>query len=587
MNILADINNKNHTLILLFIVSLVIFIIVSNSPVNSASGDPRWTLLVSQSLVENKTIKLDKYADIKGGYTIKNGNKLGYAIEKKDGHYYNYFPLGSSFSSVPFVWFQTQLLNYHMKTISHNNLANKQIVSIISVIIFILLYLIANMYFKSGWSIAIAFTFWLGTSLSSTLGSGLWSHTYAVLYALLSIYLMLKIILHDKNIYWIPLALSLFMAYLTRPTMSLLSVAVILYLFFNAKKFLAIKTALLTFFFLGIFMLYSLYEFDQVLPSYYMPKRLASDAIWTALMANTFSPSRGLFVFSPFLLLFILDFKDSCRIFRDNKTLIIIGGWILTHLIIISKFPHWSGGWCYGPRFMVDVLPAVYLLYLLLLLRIYSQGSSLKKILTSLFLMVTIPLSVYLNISQGLYNKYSADEWNRFPYKTAEYYFNWNYPQFLHTKKRHESRILDYYISIIETIPTRQRLYFDDDRVIYPGWVMQEKVARLSMGKKAKIFFKLKDTDALSGLLKLRVGTHESQEIRLVINGHFIGTQTVDSFLVEPIDSWDADLTFSFDPKILFKDKVNVIQFNLPDARKPTNDDPRELAIALKSFMIE
>jgi len=571
---------------LLVIISIVIFNLVNRSSIDCASSDSRWTLLVSQSLIENSTMRLDRYADLEGGYTIRRGKLNGYAIEEINGHYYNFFPMGSSLSSLPFVWIETQLLSNHMKIHSSNRKAQKRIAATVAVGIFLLLYLISSLYIKSGWSIAIAFGFWLGTSLSSTLGQGLWSHTFAIFYALISLYLMLKIVRDDRDIYWLPLGFTLFMAYLSRPTLSLLSVTVILYLFFNYKKVVAIKTAVLVFLFIGVLVLYSLSEFDQILPSYYMPKRLASDGFLTALYANTLSPSRGLFVFSPFLLLFFIAFKDSYRVLKENKTLLIIVGWVMVHLFIVSKFPHWSGGWCYGPRFVSDALPGIYLLFVVLLWQIYPQGSTLKKRLVSLFLFITFAFSISIHVPKGLNDSYSATTWNSFPAKEESFYFDWRYPQFLHTKERQEKRELEYRMSHVKPIDVNRTISFDDPRLIFPNWLF-DKIVRWSIGKESTILFRIKDIDALSGKLKLRIGTLGVQRITLFINGIKLETRVVNSALTPPSNSWDADIEFDFDPKILKRDDLNIIKFKLPDAHKPDNGNQNEIAIALKRLRIE
>ncbi len=577
---------SNPRVWLLVIISIIIFNIVNRSPVDCASSDSRWTLLVSQSIIENHTMRLDKYADLKGGYTIRKDGRTGYAIEEKNGHYYNFFPMGSSLSSLPFVWLETQLLTKHMKIHSYNRVVQKRIASTVAMGIFLLLYLIASLYIKSGWSIVVAFTFWLGTSLSSTLGQGLWSHTFGVFYALISFYLMLRIVREDRDIFWIPLGLTLFMAYLSRPTFSLLSITVIIYLFFNRKKVVALKTALVVFFFLGILVLYSLSEFDQILPSYYIPKRLGGGDFFTALYANTFSPSRGLFVFSPFLLLFFMLPKDLYKVFKSDKTLLIITGWFMVHLMTVSKFPHWSGGWCYGSRFMSDVLPAVYLLFVVFLWQIYSQGSNVKKRSVTIFLLLTFTFSAYTHVQKGLNNRFSAVEWNRFPAKDNNYYFDWRYPQFLHTQRRQEDRQIDYQIKHTKPIDVSKDILFSDDRLIFPHWLL-EKTVRWSLGKESMMLFHIKDTSSISGKLKLRLGTLGMQKITLSINGNRVGTQTINSFLIPPANAWDADIVFSFDPKILKTDEVNTIKFELPNARKPDNGNQFVIAIALKTLRIE
>ena len=52
---------KSSPILILTILSLIIFYIVNKSPVDATGLDPRVSLVVSQSLIENQTIKLDEY----------------------------------------------------------------------------------------------------------------------------------------------------------------------------------------------------------------------------------------------------------------------------------------------------------------------------------------------------------------------------------------------------------------------------------------------------------------------------------------------------------------------------------------------
>jgi len=577
---------KKSNIWLLVIISIVIFNIVNRSPIDCASSDSRWTLLTAQSIIENNTLKLNKYIGTKGEYTIKKGGKLGYGIDDVDGNLYNFFPLGSSLSSLPFVWVERQIFDKHMKIHSQNRLVQKEIAAFVAVGIFILLYLIASFYMSSKWSILVATLFWLGTALSSTLGAGLWSHTFAIFYALISIYLVLKIIKEDRDGYWIFLSFTLFMAYLSRPTMSLLSVTLIIYLFFNHKKIIALKSALLVFLFLGLFVLYSLSEFNQILPSYYMPKRLSGGDFGLALMVNTFSPSRGLFVFSPFLLLFFIRFKDLYRVFREDITLLIILIWIIVHLIIISKFPHWSGGWCYGPRFMSDVLPAIYLIFVILLSYIFKREYIKYKKIISIFLILSISFSIYAHAIMGLFSSNCAILWNRFPTKDHALYFDWNYPQFLHTNNMHDRRLIKYKLKTINSLPIDKEIKTDNKNMIYIRWLLKKDKA-LSMGKRSKIVFKIDKQNIKEGKLKLNFSTFGKQNINLYLNDHKLNGKILNSKPAKMRYWKNIDIVYDFNPNHMLNGK-NVLLFVLPNAVVPSDgSNPNELSIALKTLRIE
>ena len=98
--------------------------------------------------------------------------------------------------------------------------------------------------------------------------------------------------------------------------------------------------------------------FGQVLPSYYLPERLSGGAtVGTALLGNLLSPGRGLFVFSPILLVAIPGFIISLRDRADHRLHTAFGLIIILHWLSISRFPHWWGGFSFGPRLMSDILP--------------------------------------------------------------------------------------------------------------------------------------------------------------------------------------------------------------------------------------
>jgi len=382
----------------IFIISLIIFTIVATSKNNAISGDSRGTLLTAQSIIEFHTIKLDNYKNLDKNFK--------YQIYEKNGHYYYYFPLGSPISSIPFVWVATQLLPLDMNNLYEDAVIQKGITALISILIFFFLFKIAKFYFDDKFSVVISFCFWLSTSLSSTLAKGLWSQDFATLYAIISVYLTLSILKNRsyKSTLWIILGVTLFMAYLSRPTMSLLVISIVLFLFFNNKRDIAIKVSIVVAILLALFMIFSLKEYNQILPDYYMPKRLNSHTFWIAIYGNLFSPSRGLFIFSPFLLIFFLNIKTFYNILKRDKTLLIFLFLIVLHLIVISKFPHWWGGFSYGSRLMIDVLISIYLLFLILINEILKNKNSIQYKINLIFLIITVPLSIYINTPFHQYN---------------------------------------------------------------------------------------------------------------------------------------------------------------------------------------
>jgi hypothetical protein len=70
-----------------------------------------------------------------------------------------------------------------------------------------------------------------------------------------------------------------------------------------------------------------------------------------------FSPNRGLFVFTPIAVLGIIGLVRSFRRLREEPHLPMLAIAATVHFLLISGYGEWVGGWSFGPRYMVDVLP--------------------------------------------------------------------------------------------------------------------------------------------------------------------------------------------------------------------------------------
>lgn len=80
-------------------------------------------------------------------------------------------------------------------------------------------------------------------------------------------------------------------------------------------------------------------------PSFFLPR----------LAALLFSPGRGLFAYMPVLLLAVVGVPSLYR--RHRSEAVSLGGIFLSMLVLHSGFKHWEGGWSWGPRFLLPVLP--------------------------------------------------------------------------------------------------------------------------------------------------------------------------------------------------------------------------------------
>lgn len=575
--------------ILLVLIGIGLFFIVKNTKISNTGSDSRGTLLVSQQILKNGTITLDAY--------ISEFKNYDYQIRKKlnNNHYYYYFPLGSSISSLPFVFIAHYVFDLDMANLQDDHRVQKVIAGFLAVFIFLLCFSIANRYLSINESIILSVLFWGGTSFASTLGTALWSHNFAILFSLAAIYLILRITKQNSKILASLIAVFLFLAYLSRPTLSLLSIALVIYTFLKDKK-LVFAIAGLEAILLGSFILFSWHEFGQWLPDYYIPKRLSNPNYWTAFYGNLLSPARGIFVFSPFLFVFFLRPKKTITILRKNYLSMIFLGWVILHLITISKFPHWWGGHSFGPRLMSDVLPGIFFLLVQLVVVLKEEQDSLRKKFTLLALSLLFLGAVFIHSYQGLFNLYTQS-WNTtFDIdKKPKYLFDWENPQFLHNEKREVKRKLSRLRPIICNFPfvfgkpnNRSSLtkpinhYF-----IFAGISLKEFWGRWSKGEEVKIFFKdnlplLPITNIKLRLRGYVVKQKTTQIAKLYLNDVAIGEI---SFSINGPN--EKDFIFSL-PDGIYKSGMNTLKFLIDNPESPSSlgidNDERKIGIGFISM---
>jgi len=548
----------------MLVIAGILLMVLIQEPVRNTSSDPRATLLVSQALLQHGTIKLDHY----GSEVL---NQYGYVIAQKNGHAYYYFPLGTSLLSVPVVAVANGL-GFDMLT--HEPIVQMAIVAMIALAMLFLLYALARLFLSPWPSLGLATLCWFGTSLASMVGTALWSHDFATLLAAGALYLVLSKVRRNTQIPAYALAACLILAYLCRPTMALLAPFLLLYLFVYDKPS-ALKSGVWLVFFLLCFILWSQHEFSQPLPDYYLPKRLEGGDFLTALYGNLLSPARGLLIFSPFLLPPILMALFLAFRNKHFALILLIGlAWPTAHLLFISRFPHWWAGWSFGSRFMTDALPGLFILLF------YSLSELRMGKATAFFLIgISGAFSIFVNSYQGLFNPYTA-QWNAAPNvdQHPEYLFDWRYPQFLHNAERHQKRLEEFQPpTSLTQLEHGFEVKHDAQEALFIGWSDPEQLHRWSAGKEAKIRFALNKGDVSKGIIVLKGGILDRQQVKITLNGEEIYAGT--------LSGWQIELEAPFDPSLL-NDRMNTLEFFLPDAHQPGNGDPRVLGLALRSLYI-
>lgn len=440
--------------ILPLLLALLVFLGHSHSPV-SQSGDSGWAIPLSLSILREHDLDLDEYAS-----QIAPSDSR---VDRIDGHYFSYFPYGTSLLSLPFVWlamqFDPQLADPSQVAFPEMEVI---IASAIIAITSLVMYAVAR---QRRLSVITAFAttilFAFGTSVWSTASRALWQHGPSILMLSLGLYLLGEAEKRPQRIQYV--ALPLAFAYIIRPTNSIALLVVSLYVFLCYRayfwRYLLWGGAVAM-----LFVAINFSTFGALLPRYFLPERVGDTALfWTALAGNLISPARGLFVFTPITLLIGVGVVQRIReLTKIEKISVAI---ILLHWLLISTFPHWWGGWSYGPRFFTDMMPFFWVLLFPLVLNLGNVKWSASLPLVFLPLAA---IGVFIHL-QGATVTETYAPWSALPVNVEKDHarlWNWKDPQFLRGATG-----LDWLIAPdIRVIPSTKTAIHDIDNPA-PEWI--------------------------------------------------------------------------------------------------------------------
>ena len=235
-----------------------------------------------------------------------------------------------------------------------------------------LLYLAAITLTSRRNALIIAFAYGLGTCVWSTCSQGLWQQTPNVFFLALGTCLFFRI---DK-VKWqaAPCGIAYAMAVWCRPTSAIVALCVGAYLVLHDRRaFMAYALAGLPFAvalaFYNQHYLGSPVAFGQEVGGRIIAvAKTGSPVVWQTplfkgLLGLIASPSRGLFVFSPYLLLAIPGMVQIWTTPRHAvlRPLLVA---VLIVLCIEAKHFDWWGGWSYGYRHVLDMTVLLSLMFI-------------------------------------------------------------------------------------------------------------------------------------------------------------------------------------------------------------------------------
>ena len=269
------------------------------------------------------------------------------------------------------------------------------------------------------------------TSVWSTSTRALWQHGPLIL--MLSIALLLLTLARRKPALAQFVSLPLIAGYMIRPTgivpLGILSLYVLVYYRSWVPKYIVWLLLIAVPWIIFNFSIYG-----TPLPIYYVGEAFSSQTRFVeGLLGNLFSPSRGLFVFSPVLLFAASGFAVALQC-REQRTLAIALALIVAaHMIIIGAASMWWAGHTFGPRFTTDILP-ILVYFTTFNFRLPVVFSSRVQQTVSALVIVLAVVSAAIH-AQGA-TRYATWQWNYMPDSIDEHTsraWDWTDPQFART----------------------------------------------------------------------------------------------------------------------------------------------------------
>ncbi|MFN8472701.1 MAG: hypothetical protein U0822_10965 [Anaerolineae bacterium] len=388
--------------LVLFICILTVYL---NSPVRQTGSDSRLSIHTALAFLRQGNFNLDVYASIAA---------TSYQAVKINGHWYPWYPLGTPLLAAPFI-FPYAILNPNALTDveQYYSTAEMIIASIITAATAVVIYAIARLSLSTPYSLLLTFIFAFCTSAWSTASRALWQHGPSMLCLSVALYLILLAQRRSWLIQFaaIPLAFS----YVVRPTNSISVAALSVFVLLDYRRYF-LRYILWLAAVLGVFVAISASTYGSPLPPYYTQRNVWSlTAIPEGLAGILLSPSRGLLMFSPVVLLAglgaVLALRDPTRDRCDRRLHICVVTIIVGQVLLVSAFRDWPGGGSLGPRYLSDIIPYLMFLMIPAIPALFSLATGLRPSLLLASALIVVSFSIH---ARGALNVEVWD-WNALP----------------------------------------------------------------------------------------------------------------------------------------------------------------------------
>jgi len=275
------------------------------------------------------------------------------------------------------------------------------------------------------------------TSVWSLASRTMWSHTWGAFILTTAVWLLVRSQIAGKRLPPIILGTCASWLFFIRPTFAISVAAIGIYvLIFHSRIF--VRFALTGAVWLGLFVAFSYYHFQQLLPPYYTSQGpgFRDGSLLPGLAGILVSPARGLLIYVPALFMVAYLLVRYRRAVRTNLA-VLAGCATSVHILICAAYWGWSGGHCYGARYSTDVVPWLALLGALAVdARLKASNESSVTGLTSIAEISAATVLLLCSVTLNGIGAMSLDpwRWNTTPTNIdsdGARLWDWRHPPFL------------------------------------------------------------------------------------------------------------------------------------------------------------
>jgi hypothetical protein len=355
----------------------VVVLIYLSTPNPPETGDTVPARYLPISILREFNVDLDEFSflyDERGRQRYPFIGETPYFLRYRDGHYFSVYPVGPALLALPV--YVLPVLAGMSSTSDWVPKLEKLSAALITAVSVLFLFWTLRELTSKGWALIIAGIYAFGTSSFSISCQALWQHGPSQLFLAFSLYLLVKGI---RESWLVPYAgFTLTSSVLMRPTDALMVLPMAFYLIHRYRSARLMKCLLFALPPMAFF-LYENYRYFGSLGGGHGPQTLdATSFFWRTpffegISGLLLSPGRGLFIYSPILVLSMVGIGIVW--YRGPLLLRYISIGPLLVMLLYAKWFMWWGGWSYGPRLLADLAPILCLFLYPLCPRMKGRGA--------------------------------------------------------------------------------------------------------------------------------------------------------------------------------------------------------------------